>query len=87
MAEEVTNTVKTSSDGMVKITLEKYQELLELAQAKPPVIHRTVHRTPEIQAKDNVQLGATVLLIGLGCVAAGALKLSTGLRQLKGLKN
>jgi hypothetical protein len=43
MADEVTTTneVKTASDGSVKISVEKYNELLEKSAAKPPVVNRT----------------------------------------------
>ena len=37
----VTSAVKTASDGTVKIAVEKYNELLEKAAVKPPVINPT----------------------------------------------
>jgi len=67
MADEVTSVseIKTSSDGSVKISIEKYNELLEKAALKPPVINRTtVIKTPEMIAQDYRMWGGG--LMGLG---------------------
>lgn len=85
MADEISTTVKTTSDGMVKITLEKYQLLAQAAE-KPPVIHRTVHRTPEVQARDNTIVGLSFIAVGAALVGVGTYRLSWGLRVLRGLK-
>lgn len=86
MAEEVSSTVKKTSDGMVKITVEKYHELLAQAAEKPPIVHRTVHRTPEVQARDSVAIGVTCIGLGVALTGIGAYRLIVGLRVLKGLK-
>jgi len=81
MAEEVTNIseVKTASDGTVKISVEKYNELVAKAVAKPPVINRTtVIKTPEMVAEEYrmwggglMGVGAAFFLVGLYLFRAG----------------
>lgn len=87
MGEEITNTVKMTSDGNVSITLEAYHDLVTKAAEKPAIIHRTVQRTPEVQAKDNVALGFTFIGIGAALVGVGTYRLSAGLRVLRGIKS
>lgn len=87
MVEEVSNTVTTLSDGKVSIALEAYHDLLAKAAEKPAIIHRTVQRTPEVQAKDNVALGFTFIGIGAALVGVGTYRLSAGLRVLRGIKS
>jgi len=80
MPEAVTNIseVKTSSDGTVKISIEKYEELLAKA-AKPPVINRTtINKTAEMAAKEYrmwggslMGIGATMFVIGAALYKAG----------------
>jgi hypothetical protein len=80
MPEEVTNVseIKTTSDGTVKISVEKYNDLLKAAAAKPPVVHTTVVRTPEMLAKEYrmyggglMGLGASMLIVGAGLYRKG----------------
>lgn len=68
-----TNTVKTASDGTVKIAVEKYNELLAAAAAKAPVINRTtVVKTPEILAGEHRAWGATFMGMGASVFVVGA---------------
>lgn len=81
MAEETSNIneVKTTSDGTVKISVEKYNDLVEKSVAKPTVVNRTtVIKTDEMVAKENrmlggslMGLGASVFTIGAFCYKAG----------------
>lgn len=71
---ETTEIVKNTSDGMVKITIEKYEDLMKKAAEKPPIVRQEVVRnvtkvvkTPEIQAQDNIVAGYS-LMTGGGCV-------------------
>jgi len=74
-----TNTVKTASDGTVKIAVEKYNELLEKAAAKPPVINRTtVVKTPEILAQEHRVWGGTLMGLGASMFVVGALRFRAG---------
>lgn len=71
MAEEVTNIAKSVSDGTVKITVERYQELLEKSAEKVPVVYNTIQKTQAMVAEDNkvwglVFLGGGVCLSVLG---------------------
>lgn len=80
MAEEVTNSseVKSTSDGTVNITVEKYEELLKKA-ARPTTVNTTrVVKTAEMAAKDLriwggtfMGLGATLFTIGAFLYRAG----------------
>lgn len=91
MADEVESTVKTTSDGLVSITVEKYDELLRKAEQKPPVIQNVtrnvqeVIKTPEMAAHDNKVWGITFLGIGAGLVLVGAIRLKVGINQTKEL--
>lgn len=83
MAETLESTVKQSSDGMVKITVEKYNELLAKSAEKAPIIHRTthVHRTPEIVASDNKMRGGCMMGVGVAFVVVGGIRFFIGYRQ------
>jgi hypothetical protein len=81
MGEEVTSIVKATSDGKVVITLEAYQDLLAKAAEKPPVVHRTVHKTPEVAASENKAWGVTMMGLGAALVALGAVRFSVGVKQ------
>lgn len=77
MPDEETNihAIKTSSDGTVKISVEKYNELLEKAAIKPPVINRTtVIKTPEMLANENLIWGNTFMGVGAFLFIIGALR-------------
>lgn len=74
-----TSTVKAASDGTVKIAVEKYNELLEKAAAKPPVINRTtVIKTPEMLAKENLAWGTTLMGLGAAMAVVGAFRTRAG---------
>ena len=75
-----TETVKTASDGTVKIAIEKYNELLEKA-AQPKVINTTVNKiikTPEMAASDHRAWGVTLMLGGAAMAVVGALRFKAG---------
>lgn len=81
MGEEVSNTIKTTSDGSVKISLEAYQELQAKAAQKPPVIHRTVHKTPEVAASENKAWGVSMMGVGAALLIFGAIRFNVGVKQ------
>jgi len=73
-AEEVTsiNEVKTASDGTVKISVERYEDLLSKAN-KPPTINRTnVVKTAEMAAKEYRIWGGTFMALGVTLFIVGA---------------
>ena len=73
------NTIKTASDGTVKIAVERYNELLEKAAAKPPVINRTViNKTAEMLAKEHQAWGITFMGLGASMFVVGALRFGAG---------
>ena len=75
MPDEVTNIseVKTTSDGTVKISVEKYNELLRAA-ARPTVINRTeIIKTAEMAAKDYRVWGCTFMGLGAAMFSVGAI--------------
>jgi hypothetical protein len=85
MPDEVTNIseVKTSSDGSVKISIEKYEELIKkIADQKgvinslnqrPPVINRTtINKTAEMAAKEYRMWGGSLMGIGATMFVIGA---------------
>ena len=73
------NTVKATSDGTVKIAVEKYNELLEKAATKPPVINRTViNKTPEMLAKEYQMWGGTFMGLGASMFVVGVLLFRAG---------
>lgn len=74
MAEAVTNIheVKTASDGSVKISVEKYEELLSKA-ARPTTINRTeVIKTAEMAAREYRLWGGTLMGLGASMFTVGA---------------
>lgn len=83
MADEVSsttvNSVSKTSDGFVKIAVEKYNDLLERAAAKPPVINRTVvNKTAEMVAQENRAWGGTFMAVGVSLFVVGALRYNAG---------
>jgi Ethanolamine utilization protein EutJ (predicted chaperonin) len=88
MAEEVTTseTVKKTSDGMVKISLEKYEELNRKAN-EPKVYpnYTTVQKTAAMQAADNKMYGCLWMGGGVSMVLIGAIQFAVGVRQGKAL--
>lgn len=84
MADEVSsiNEVKTTSDGTVKISVEKYNELLEKAAVKPPVINRTtVNKTAEMLAKETRMWGGGLMGLGASLFVIGACVYKAGLSK------
>lgn len=74
-----TNTIKTASDGTVKIAIEKYNELLERAAEKAPVINRTtVVKTVEMLAKEHQAWGTTLMGLGACMFAVGVFRFRIG---------
>ena len=84
-----TETVKTASDGMVKVTLEKYNELVETVasqksqitqlRSQPPVINRTVvNKTAEMLSQEHRAWGITFMLGGAAALAVGAIRFKAG---------
>jgi hypothetical protein len=74
MPDEITtsNEVKTTSDGSVKISVEKYNELLEKA-AKPAVINRTeIVKTAEMAAREYRMWGSIFMGLGVSLFIVGA---------------
>lgn len=88
MGEEITTseTVKQTSDGMVKISLEKYEELNRLAN-EPKVYpsYTSITKTPAMRAADNQMYGALLMGGGLCMTLVGGIQLLVGLRQAKAL--
>jgi hypothetical protein len=83
MPEEVssatTEAVTKTSDGTVKISVERYEELLEKAAAKPPVINRTiVNKTPEMLSQEHRAWGGTFMGLGASLFVVGALRYKAG---------
>lgn len=84
MPDEVTNIneVKTTSDGTVKISIEKYNELLEKAAVKPPVIKQTtVNKTAEMLAKETRMWGGGLMGLGVSLFVVGACIYKAGLSK------
>jgi len=80
MPDEVTNIneVRTTSDGTVKISVEKYEQLLRAA-AKPTVINRTeVVKTAEMAAKEFRIWGCTFMGLGATMFTIGAFLYKAG---------
>jgi|tagenome__1003787_1003787.scaffolds.fasta_scaffold20690873_1 hypothetical protein len=71
--EETTiHAIKTASDGTVKISIEKYNELLQKAATKPQVINRTnVIKTTEMLAQENRVWGNTLIGVGASLFLVG----------------
>ena len=81
MPDEVTNIseVKTTSDGSVKISVEKYNELLAQAARKPPVINQTeIIKTAEIAAREYRMWGGSLMGLGAAMFTVGALLYRAG---------
>jgi len=79
MPDEVSSTtvnaVKTMSDGTVKLSIEKYNELLEKAALKAPVINRTtIQKTTEMLAKEHRAWGTTFMGLGASFLIVGAIR-------------
>lgn len=74
MAEEVSTSTETkqTSDGTVKISVEKYHDLVAKSAEKPPVIHRTVLKTDEMLAKESRLWGGTLMGLGGSMFVVGA---------------
>ena len=75
MSDEVSTTteVKQTSDGNVKVSLEKYNDLVAKAEAKPPVINRTtVVKTEEMVAEEKRLWGGSLMGLGTSLFAIGA---------------
>lgn len=84
MAEEVSNVteIKTASDGTVKISVEKYNELLEKAATKPPVINRTyVNKTDEMLAKECRLWGIGLMGLGASLFSVGVILFRAGISR------
>lgn len=84
MSDEVINIneVKTTSDGTVKISIEKYNELLEKAAVKPPVIKQTtVNKTAEMLAKETRMWGGGLMGLGVSLFVVGACIYKAGLSK------
>lgn len=82
MPDEVSNPneVKTASDGSVKISVEKYNELLEKAATKPPVVNQTtVIKTDEMVAKEYRMWGGTCMGLGASMFVVGVFLYKAGL--------
>jgi hypothetical protein len=82
MAEaiETVQSIKTASDGTVKLSIEMYNELLEKAATKPPVINRTiVSKTAEMLAQEHRIWGGTLMGLGASFFVVGALRFRAGL--------
>lgn len=83
MSDEVSTTiteaVKKMSDGTVKISVEKYEDLLEKAAVKAPVINRTVvEKTAEMLAQEHRAWGGTFMGLGASFFVVGALRYKAG---------
>jgi hypothetical protein len=80
MAEEVTNLheVKTASDGSVKISVEKYEELLRKS-TRPTTINRSeVIKTAEMAARDYRMWGGSFMGLGASMFIVGAFLYKAG---------
>ena len=88
MAEEVTKseTVTTTSNGTVKISVEKYEELQALANKPQQVTYNRIEKTPEMQASDLRNTGAFLMGGGGSLFLIGAVQFYFGMKKLKALK-
>lgn len=89
MAEEITNTetVKSSSDGTVKISIEKFEELTRRANEEKNVVNNVTQivKTNEQHAIDKVVSGDIMIAGGLVSTGLGLwvrFKGKTALRAL-----
>lgn len=88
MAEETTTSevVKKSSDGTVKISVEKYEQLVAKAAEEKHIsypTYTTVEKTPAMRAADNQMYGGLLMGAGLCTTAIGAVQFFVGWRQSK----
>ena len=77
MAEETTESVTTTtakaSDGTVKISVEKYEELMRKANEQKVTYNQTViEKTPEMAASDKIVFGNLFMVAGVAQIASGA---------------
>ena len=72
------NAVKTMSDGSVKISIEKYEELLKRAAEKPPVVHNVINKTVEMLAAEHRAWGGTFMGLGAAFFVVGAFRFKAG---------
>jgi hypothetical protein len=88
MPEETTESVSTTktSDGTVKISVEKYEELTALANRPQTVVYNRVEKTPEMAANDQLVMGNVFLIAGVAQVLLGGYLRFKGLSTLKSLK-
>jgi hypothetical protein len=71
--------IKTTSDGTVKISVEKYNELLERAARKPVVINKTsVIKTEAMVAKELRMWGGGLMGLGASMFVVGAILFKAG---------
>lgn len=87
MAQETTTTeaVKKTSDGSVKIALERYEELLAKAAEPKHVTYHTTTKTATMQAADNKLYGGLFMGGGASLFVIGAIQFYVGFRQAKAL--
>lgn len=84
MAEEVStvNETKITSDGTVNISVEKYNDLVEKAATKAPVINRTiVNKTEEMVAQELRMWGGSLMGLGASMFIVGAILFKVGLSK------
>jgi hypothetical protein len=77
-ATETVQSIKTASDGTVKIAIEKYNELLQKAAEKPPVNRTVINKTAEMLAQEHRAWGGTFMGLGVAFFAVGALRYKAG---------
>lgn len=82
-----TESVTTSSDGNVKISLERYNQLVKEASAEKFVQNIYTTKTDKQQAMDNQMWGALWGGLGLATTVLGGIAVVIGRRQEKRLKN
>lgn len=88
MAEETTESVTTvkASDGTVKISVEKYEELVRKANEQKVYYNQTVvEKTPEMAAQDLVHMGVFFMGGGGTMFVIGVLQFMAGHRKLNAL--
>lgn len=71
-------TIKTASDGTVKIAVERYNELLAMAAEKAPVITKTIHKTPEMLSQEHKAWGWTFMGAGAALIGISAFHFKLG---------
>lgn len=81
MSQEATNIteIKTSSDGNVKISIEKYNELLAAAARKPAVItQKQIIKTEAMVARELRMWGGSLMGFGAAAFVIGAILFKAG---------